>query len=105
MEFCTVEPRIWSTQWKQEKKAQYQNNNCSSGFIGQYFGNLRFLRNVLHTLIFRIAIITVFIIYIDRGGLIRFVGGLSHGMNFLGRVLMGGFLDFIRFDHILFLLL
>lgn len=88
MEFCTVEPGVMSTQWKQEKKAQYQNNNCSSGFIGQYFGDLRFLRNVRHSLIIRIAtIIVFFFVYIDRAGLI-FVVGLSHGVNFLGSVVL-----------------
>ena len=94
MEFCTVEPGVMSTQWKQEKKAQYQNNNCSCGFIGQNFGDLRFLRNVRHSLIIRIAtIIVFFFVHIDRAGLI-FVVGLSHGVNFLGSMI-GVFLSIL----------
>lgn len=92
MELCAVEPGVMSTQWKQEKKAQNQNNDCSSGFIGQYFRDLRFLWDVGHSLIFRIAIFKVlFIIYIDRAGLI-FIVGLSHGVNFLGSVIDAGFM-------------
>ena len=89
MEFGTVEPSVMSTQWEQEKKAQYQNNNRSGSLVGKYFGDLRFLRNVLHSLIFRIAtFIVVFIIHIDCAGLI-FVGVLSHWMNFLGLMHIG----------------
>lgn len=83
MEFGAVEPGVMSTQWKQEKKAQDQNDDCSCGFIGQNFRDLRFHRNVTHCLIFRITIFIVVFIYIDCAGLI-FVLGLSHGVNFLG---------------------
>jgi len=101
MEFCTVEPGVMSTQWKQEKKAQYQNNDSSCGFIGQNFRDLRFHRNVTHSLlIFRITIFIVVFIYIDRAGLI-FVLCLSHRVNFLGSMCFFYF-DCLIDDFIIF---